>query len=175
MKWGRIGKVTEDKITEEYLSNFPTVFHEALKNEAQVRNKFIKTIQEDYHELKVYRAIQEEKSISENDFLSYAEIAVRDGKPYKKKDLAWYSVSVNTDKEQIITSMNIPNEERKLLGIASGMMKSEYGPADFSDYKTHHNWYLYKNAKIWLKDEFVVEKIEKERDNTTNNQLAGAL
>lgn len=124
--------MTEDKLTEEYLSNFPTIFHDALINEPKVRQKFLKTVREDYENLKVYRAIRQEDCVTDEDFLSYAEIAIRDGEDYKKNQVVWYSVSVNTDKDQLITGMDIPNEERRLMGIASGVMKSGYGPADFS-------------------------------------------
>lgn len=155
--------MTEDKLTEEYLSNFPTIFHDALINEPKVRQKFLKTARNDYENLKVYRAIRQEDRVTDEDFLSYAEIAIRDGEEYKKNQVVWYSVSVNTDKDQLITGMDIPNEERRLMGIASGVMKSGYGPADFFGNKTHHNWYLYKGAGSLLKNEFVAEKIEKNK------------
>lgn len=163
--------MTEDELTEEYLSNFPTIFCNALINEPKVRKKFLRTVKTNYKDLKVYRAIRHEDYVVEEDFLSYAETAIRNGEEYRKNQVEWYSVSVNTDKEHLITRMDIPNEDKKLLGIASGIMKSEFGPADFLDNKTHHNWYLYKGAETLLKNRFVVEKIERSTNEIIKGQI----
>ncbi len=156
--------MTEDELTPEYLSNFPTVFKEALTNKPHIRRKFINKVSNSYPDLKVYRAIIHKDEIISEDFLSYVEIAIKKGESYRD-NLEWYSVSVNEDKDQLIANMNIPNEERQLLGIASGMMKSKYGPADFQGEKTHHNWYLYNDAISLVKDEFIVETLNS--DNQT--------
>ena len=40
-------------------------------------------------------------------------------------------VSVNEDPMQLIKALHIPNPGRPTLGIVRGIMKCQYGPADF--------------------------------------------
>jgi len=150
--------MTEEELTPEYLSNFPTIFREALTKNSNLKQKFTRTVSKSYSDLKVYRAINYEDRIVDEDFWSYVEISINKGENFRN-NLEWYSVSVNEDKNQLIANMNIPNEERHLLGIASGMMRNQYGPADFKEKKTHHNWYLYDGVISALKESFVVEKL----------------
>lgn len=115
--------------------------------------------QKKYKELPVYRALCYENSIIDEDFFSYNELALLNQEEGNLGSLEWYSVSVNEDKEQLINVLDIPNEERKILGIAKGIMKCEYGPADFVGKKTHHNWYLYDGVIPTLKKQFKIEAI----------------
>ena len=154
--------ILEENITEDYLSNFPTKLRNALDN-PKYKKRFIATVSNEYCErFPVYRAIHRKDEVHEDDFISNieeAELYCRP--PYKRESLELHAVSVNEDPQQIITSLDIPNEGRPALGIAVGAMKKEYGPADFKDQKTHHNWYLFDGRNKILKDEFKVEELSK--------------
>lgn len=71
-----------------------------------------------------------------------------------------YAISVNEDIEQLKMSVKFPNHNRPLLGIAKGIMRYEYGPAEFKRKQTHHNWYLYEDEIIQMKGRFELIKGE---------------
>lgn len=154
--------IAEEKLTEDYLANFPTKLRGALEN-PKYRKRFIATVSDEYSAVSpVYRAIHRKDIVDEDDFISNIEEAELYGRsPYRRESLELHAVSVNEDPQQIITALDIPNVGRPALGIAIGTMKKEYGPADFKDMKTHHNWYLFNEKKKILKDEFKVEDLLK--------------
>lgn len=166
--------MTEEELVEECLSNFPTIFKDALTNKPKIKSKFLKKVKKEYKELPVYRALCYENSIIDEDFLSYNELAVLNHEEGNLNSLEWYSISVNEDKEQLINVLDIPNEERKILGIAKGIMKCECGPADFVGNKTHHNWYLYDGVIPSLKEQFRIEPI-KEKESGDYDERFGIL
>lgn len=163
--------MTEEELLEECLLNFPTIFKEALVNKPKIKEKFIKNVSKEYKELPVYRALCYENSIIDEDFLSYNELALLRQEEGKLGTLEWYSVSVNEDREQLINVLDIPNEERKILGIAKGMMQCEFGPADFVGKKTHHNWYLYDGVIPSLKVQFKIEPILAEKGDNYDDRF----
>lgn len=148
-------------LTEEYLSRFPNKLKEILHN-PKFRDKFIETAVQDYAPVvPVYRALHREKEIDRDDFVcNVEEYELYGRKPHKRQSLDIYSISVNEDKQQLITSMHIPNKERKILGIAKGEMKKEYGPADFKGYATHHNWYLFEDKVDEVMELFIIDTTE---------------
>lgn len=86
-----------------------------------------------------------------------------------------YAVSVNEDKQQLITAMHLPNKERQILGIAKGEMRKEYGPADFPDGRTHHNWYIFEDKIEEVMTLFSVEPIESNADEVMRNDVERIL
>lgn len=147
--------MTEDELTEEYLERFPT----RLKNALEIpkhRRRFINRAKDQYAPVPVYRGIRRADSIGEDDFISIEEEAARKGKTRRASTIEAHSVSVNEDPREVIKSLSIPNKGRPAMGIAKGMMKMEYGPADFLEGRTHHNWYIFKDKAVLLKDEFEV-------------------
>lgn len=163
--------MTDEELRDECLSKFPTFFKEALNDIPKVREKFLRKAQKEYVEIPVYRALCYEDSIIDKDFLSHNELAKLEGREGKPNSLEWYSVSVNEDREQLVNVLDIPNEERQILGIAKGMMKCECGPADFDGRKTHHNWYLYDGVVPFLKEQFNVEFIKKSDNDDERNGI----
>lgn len=156
----------EAKLTKEYLSRFPTILQKAL-GESKHKERFLKTVSDEYADVTpVYRAIHRENAICEDDFICNMEEAERYGKtPCRRPKVEHYGVSVNEDKEQLIAAMHIPNEKTSWLGIASGVMKKEYGPADFVGEKTHHNWYLFNDSIENVMEMFQVEEISRRESN----------
>ena len=163
--------MTEEALLEECLSMFPTVFRKALEDKPKIRSRFVNKVQREYIELPVYRALCYEDSIIDRDFLSHNELAslgIRNG---NMNALDWYSVSVNEDKEQLINCLDIPSEEKQIRGIAKGLMKCEYGPADFVNNKTHHNWYLYDGVIPSLVEQFKIEQIEVKKSDENDERI----
>lgn len=151
--------MTEEELRDECLSKFPTIFQNALNNNSRIREKFLNKVHKEYEELPVYRGLRYEDNVIDNDFKSYNELRILNNEKINENSLEWYSVSVNEDLEQLINVLDIPSEEKQIYGIAKGIMKCKYGPADFSGKKTHHNWYLYDNVIPYLKQEFEIVKI----------------
>ena len=135
-------------VTEEYLKKFPLGLQECLQNENE-KAKFSDEICGDFESVKVYRGIGHTDKIVPEDFLSNVdradacdiEMPERNRKKHK-----FHAVSVNEDLESMKKALKIPNKRQKIEGIAVGMMKSEFGPADFEEGYTHHNWYLFEGA-----------------------------
>ena len=163
--------ITEESVTEEYLASFPTKLRYALTNPKYFK-RFVSTVCDEYDELlPVYRAIHRESEVHEDDFISNIEEAeLYHRPPYRRENLELHAISVNEDPQQIITALDIPNARRPVLGIAVGSMNKEYGPADFKDGKTHHNWYLFNQMNKILKDEFKVEDLSKFAKNEGDNE-----
>ena len=69
-------------------------------------------------------------------------------------------VSVNEDPMQLIKALHIPNPGRPTLGIVRGIMKCQYGPADFQEGKTHHNWYLFEDKIDSASNEFKIIEVD---------------
>lgn len=71
-----------------------------------------------------------------------------------------HAVSVNEDLAEMKKSLKIPNKRQRIEGIAVGMMRSEFGPADFEKGHSHHNWYLFAGANEDVISGFTVKKME---------------
>ena len=155
--------MNETKVTEEYLSLFPTRLHNILKIERN-RRKFINNVCDEFDDVVVYRGLHRADLIHEDDFIGNLDEAELYGRSNRKETIEMCAVSVNEDKQQIITALSIPNQNRPALGIAKGLMKAEYGPADFKEVegvkKTHHNWYLFEDKIKDVVMEFTLVNID---------------
>ena len=138
----------QEQLTEEYLSRFPTKLHSVLEIE-KFRNRFLSRVVDDYPQTTVYRGIHRKDSVCADDFLSNVDEAECYGRRPPRQSLEANAVSVNEDPQQIITALHIPDASRPMLGVAKGVMRSDFGPADFSSFDgvpvTHHNWYLFQD------------------------------
>lgn len=161
-------------MTEEYLCKFPTIFQDALKDK-KMEKCFLKDTYKKFEEIEVYRAIHGEDKVRDDDF--YCDLL--ECQSYNRTlrqpcSIEHYAISVNEDIEQLKLSVKFPNHRRPLLGIAKGTMRYGCGPADFKGKKTHHNWYLYEDEIIHMKEKF--EMIEGEKDEKRvmgNNERFG--
>ncbi|MCM1218369.1 MAG: hypothetical protein NC548_28110 [Lachnospiraceae bacterium] len=127
---------------EAYLSRFPSKLRQILSDDSK-HKRFLDKVCFEYADIDVYRGIHRADCVKDDDFLGNLEEAELYGRRVRKETLEMCAVSVNEDKQQLITALHIPNKERPTLGIAKGVMRMQYGPADFVQGKTHHNWYLY--------------------------------
>lgn len=150
-----------EEISEEYLSKFPTIIRDALNSNLKYRQRFARNVKTEYKSLKVYRAIHRANEIDDDDFLCNIEEAKVYNITYKRESLELYAISVNEDPAQIVKALSIPNARRPALGVAEGWMRMEYGPADFREDATHHNWYLFQDVVNDLKNEFKVVDLER--------------
>ena len=152
--------MNEDEL-EKYLLRFPTRFRNYLEREDQIKS-FLKNLQFEYEKIKVYRLVHCYQEIHENDFFNNI-----DEKEYfnpgtiSKEALAKFAISVNESKEELELVFKLPNKKRHLFTIAVGNMDSEYGPADFDEDRTHHNWYLYDGCSEKLVKVFKLENVDK--------------
>lgn len=147
----------ESLLTEEYLSKFPTILCEALKSSDKYRNRFLNRVKKEYSPIKVYRGIHKDNILEDDDFIcNIEEMEKYGGGCYRKVNVEHYAISVNEDPKAIIKALSIPNVRHPWLGIAEGIMEQEYGPADFMNDATHHNWYLYKDAIPLMKVKFKI-------------------
>lgn len=172
--------MTEENLTEEYLSKFPTILQTALNENPQYKTRFLKKVHLEYEDIKVFRAIHRADEIHDDDFLCNIEEAkIYRNHMYRRRSLELYAISVNEDPYSIIKSLSIPNAERPALAIAEGLMQKKYGPSDYSKEKVHHNWYLYNDAIPLMKDKFKLckiievpdEKLIIEQNNTTYSEV----
>jgi len=145
---------------DKYIERFPIRFREYLKRENK-KQSFMENLKTEFSTIKVYRAIHCLKELHENDFLNNI-----DEKEYfhpgtkATEELKNFAISVNESREVICAAFKFPCKRRHLVGIAVGEMKAEYGPADFEDDRTHHNWYLYEGYSKKLVNEFKLESRE---------------
>lgn len=148
---------TDTKVTEKYLAQFPVTLRRCLENNDE-RRDFEKEIFTEYKDVPVYRAVKNPDEISGADFLGNAEKYDLDGTKYSAR---WarnhknHSVSVNENADELIITTKFPNSHIK--GIAKGYMRCQYGPADFKQGKTHHNWYLFKGKNETVCKEFAID------------------
>lgn len=142
-------------LSDEYLSRFPTKLRQMLScNEKQ--EKFVSKVQFEYADTDVYRGIHRADCVNRDDFLGNLDEAELYQRKVRKETLEMCAVSVNEDRQQLLTALHIPNKGRPMLGIARGVMKKQYGPADFVAGKTHHNWYLFEDRIDTVTKEFIV-------------------
>lgn len=142
------------KFSEEYLSRFPSKMRNCLKIESQFE-WFVSTIKTDYEPIKVYRLVHNADCINEDDFLDNVRNNEKRGlKPRRENLIINHAVSVNEDKDQMLSTLKFPSKEWK--GIAIGQMIDKYGPADFIENATHHNWYLFDGANKDVYKNFVL-------------------
>ena len=159
--------MTEEDLTEEYLSKFPTILHNVLNDNPRYRKRFVKKVKLEFEDVRVFRAIHRADKITEDDFLCNIEEAkIYKHQVYRRESLEVYAISVNEDPYAIIKSLSMPNVERPALAIAEGMMQNEYGPSDYSKDKDHHNWYLYEDAIPIVKEKFRLRRIVETTDGT---------
>lgn len=147
------------QVTEEYLKRFPKGLRECLKISEDSRNSFHDEVFTDYDKITVYRAVTSSDNIYDFDFLGNVEKRELDGSHCKKwqvEDFHWHSVSVNENKAELKKVTRFPNQH--IRGIAKGIMKCRYGPADFVAGKTHHNWYLFNGANEEVCKEFAIDE-----------------
>lgn len=153
------GKSTQEPIgfmalTDEYLKRFPVSLRACLEDEEK-KTSFAEEIITDYSDLEVYRAVTNADKVTSTDFLGNVEKRQLDGQPCSKRwirDYHYHSVSVNESIKELIKVTKFPNEH--IQGIAKGMMKCKYGPADFEPERTHHNWYLFDGMNEIVCKEF---------------------
>lgn len=115
---------------------------------------FCESIKTEYEEVKVFRAVHRADCLDDDDFICNVEEAELYKWKIRGVRLQHYAISVNEDIEQLIKAVRFPNARHPWLGIAEGFMKKEYGPADFIEDNTHHNWYLFQEAIPKQKWEF---------------------
>lgn len=146
-------------------------------SEDKFKRKFIRSAEASYAPVvPVYRALHRENEINKDDFLNNVEeYRLYNRPPHKRQSLEIYAVSVNEDKQQLITAMHLPNKERQILGIAKGEMRKECGPADFPDGRTHHNWYIFEDKIEEVMTLFNVEPIESNADEVMRNDVERIL
>lgn len=163
--------MTENILTEEYLKRFPTVFRSALEENQKYQKAFFSQIETEYEDLKVFRIVHREDKLDDDDFICNVEEARVYGNPMKYKPrLAHYAVSVNEDLQQLVKAMTFPNPRHPWMGVAEGWMKKEYGPADFVEDNTHHNWYLFEKSIPIQKKEFKIVSPEKYKPYLNGNK-----
>lgn len=151
-------QIQQEEASEEYIKRFPTKLHEMLKD-SRVRDKFFKSISKEYADIIVYRGIHRENRIERDDFLGNLDEAELYDRPVRKPTFRMCGVSVNEDPMQLIKALHIPNPGRPTLGIVRGTMKCQYGPADFQEGKTHHNWYLFEDKIDSASSEFKIIEV----------------
>lgn len=142
-------------LTEEYLQRFPATLRACLEGEEK-RDSFAEEIVTDYQNIEVYRAVANADKVLGADFLGNVEKRQLDGQPCSKRwirNYHYHSVSVNESIKELIKVTRFPNEH--IQGIAKGLMKCKYGPADFESGRTHHNWYLFDGMNEVVCKEFV--------------------
>ncbi|WP_443638862.1 hypothetical protein [Blautia sp.] len=152
-------QIQQEEASEEYIKRFPTKLHEMLKD-SRVRDKFFKSISKEYADIIVYRGIHRENRIERDDFLGNLDEAELYDRPVRKSTFQMCGVSVNEDPMQLIKALHIPNPGRPTLGIVRGIMKCKYGPADFQEGKTHHNWYLFEDKIDSASSEFKIIEVD---------------
>lgn len=166
--------MTDELLTEEYLSRFPTLLHDVLKNNPKHRTRFLNRIKEDYPPVKVYRGIHRNNLLDDDDFICNVEEAKKYGGYYKNIKIEHYAISVNEDPAPIIKSLSIPNVRHPWLGLAEGVMECEHGPADLVGEATHHNWFLYESSIPLMKTKFHItdecKRIIREAEEKKNVQ-----
>lgn len=136
--------VQDKGVSEEYLTRFPTKLRQLLSIDKEYK-RFLSKVSFEYADINVYRGIHRADCVMNDDFVGNLDEAELYKRKVRKKTLEMCAVSVNEDKQQLITALHIPNKDRPMMGIARGVMKMQYGPADFEQGKTHHNWYLYED------------------------------
>ena len=150
-------KMTEDLLTKEYLSRFPTLLREVLTEEQKQRDRFLRRVKENYQPVRVFRGIHNEEEIIDDDFICNIEESEKyGGSSYKRVQVEHYAISVNEDPKAIVKSLSIPNINHPWLMLGEGMMEQEHGPADFMGDATHHNWFLYEASIPLMKNKFVI-------------------
>lgn len=152
-------QIQQEEASEEYIKRFPIKLHEMLKD-SRVRDKFFKSISKEYADIIVYRGIHRENRIERDDFLGNLDEAELYDRPVRKSTFQMCGVSVNEDPMQLIKALHIPNPGRPTLGIVRGIMKCQYGPADFQEGKTHHNWYLFEDKIDSASSEFKIIEVD---------------
>lgn len=148
--------MTDELLTEEYLSRFPTLLRDVLKNDQKHRTRFLNRIKDKYPSIKVYRGIHKEDTLEDDDFICNIEEAKKYNVNYRNIKVEHYAISVNEDPQSIIKALSIPNVRHPWLGIAEGKMEQEHGPADFMNDATHHNWFLYETSIPLMKTKFEI-------------------
>ena len=96
----------------------------------------------------------------EMNFLGNLDEAELYDRPVRKSTFQMCGVSVNEDPMQLIKALHIPNPGRPTLGIVRGIMKCQYGLADFQEGKTHHNWYLFEDKIDSASNEFKIIEVD---------------
>lgn len=146
--------------TKEYIKRFPTSLQSVLSNKDNL-DKFEKQVIFDYEDVIVYRGLHQSNCVMETDFLNNVENSIQFkvgsyARKRNKTNLKNLSVSVNEDVTELKTALKIPNENMKIYGIARGIMKCIYGPADFEEGRSHHNWYIFQDCIGNVVNEFKV-------------------
>lgn len=152
--------INRQSIDEEYIKRFPTRLRNCLQKESNIE-KFCKDLYDDFEDILVYRGIHSIDNITKEDFMGNIDTAEHYKIEHHYGDVpASHSVSVNVDKKMLIKSTSIPSKEKKLIGIARGIMSSKYGPATFEKDKPHHNWYLFENCNEDVAKGFSICRLE---------------
>lgn len=153
----------QDKgLPDGYLDRFPTKLRQIL-SDSRNQEKFLSNVSFEYADIDVYRGIHRADCVKSDDFLGNLDEAELYNRTVRKRTLEMCAVSVNEDKQQLMTALHIPDVGRPMLGIARGVMRQQYGPADFKQGKTHHNWYLFEDQMEFVVSEFVAEDLHKDK------------
>ena len=157
------------QVSDEYLKRFPEGLRECLKNNEDSKISFQDEVYTDFEEITVYRAVTSPENIHSYDFLGNVEKRELDRSHCKKwqiEDFHWHSVSVNENKDELKKVTRFPNQH--IQGIAKGIMKCHYGPADFVPGKAHHNWYLFDGANEEVCKDFSMDEPNSHLSGVTN-------
>ena len=134
---------------EKYIKRFPESTQQALSHE-RLLQEFLCAVEIEYKPIKVYRAVLNSDSITAWDFVSTVDehkMTLEKIEKRIKKDknfkICQFGTSVNEDLANMLASLKYPSEKHK--GIAIGLMKQEFGMADFEEGKTHHNLYIFQD------------------------------
>ena len=145
-------------LNEEYYDKFPNVLKNALKNGIV---KFPDSIQDEYSELVVYRAVKYSKNKTAIDKSGFSSNMERNFKnpmvPVDSNDISCYSCSCYLKIDAMRIYANFP---RKNKAIAKGTIQKEFGPIDINDTTSHVDLYLFNGIDPSEKFE-VIEKWEK--------------
>ena len=155
----------DEILAEEFQDDFDTPEEETEIN--LLKPKEIKAFLDEYVVGQEYAkkvmsvgGIHRENKIERDDFLGNLDEAELYDRPVRKPTFQMCGVSVNEDPMQLIKALHIPNPGRPTLGIVRGIMKCQYGPADFQEGKTHHNWYLFKDKIDSASSEFKIIEVD---------------
>lgn len=142
-------KKENDKKTE-YFSRFPLIFRkELLSGSVSFPSETIFSTKNE-KEIVVYRGItrkdNNKKGINKGDFKSQADRYLIDsdfGIDFDKYDIANYSCSVFTKKEELMAAFKLPRKNKEII---KGTIKCKCGPYYNDKDRNHIDWWLFEKS-----------------------------
>lgn len=130
----------------EYYNKFPNILKKALLNN---KVKFPETLQYNYDNLYVYRAVQytnKKRTIERSDFSSYMELKEKNPMIVAdENNIECYSCSFFKNIEEMHIRTKFPSKNK---AVAKGIIKKEFGPININESTSHIDLYLFKNIDI---------------------------